>query len=107
MMSVYKHAYIAQCSLGANGAQFVKAIEEAEAHTGPALIVCFSPCISHGYNLADAPAHQKAATESGYFPLFRYKNGEFIQDSTITKTNLSDFFASELRFLPRLEKEKK
>ena len=105
MMAHYPNVYVAQCSLGANGVQFIKAVQEAEAHNGPALIVCYAPCISHGYDLSKSASHQKIAAESGYFPIFRYKNGEYQQDGAIDESKQEKFFTQELRFLPLLQKK--
>jgi pyruvate-ferredoxin/flavodoxin oxidoreductase len=53
-------------------AQTVKAFAEAEAYNGPSLILAYSHCIAHGYNLLDGYDHQKQAVASGYWPLYRY-----------------------------------
>lgn len=70
----YGHIYVAQVSMGANPAQYLKAIKEAEAHNGPSLIIAYSPCISHGLKkgMAKAQLEEKLATECGYWPIYRY-----------------------------------
>ncbi|MGL5055330.1 MAG: pyruvate:ferredoxin (flavodoxin) oxidoreductase [Fusobacteriaceae bacterium] len=70
----YGHIYVAQVSMGANQAQYLKAIKEAEAHNGPSLIIAYSPCISHGLKkgMAHAQTEEKLATECGYWPIYRY-----------------------------------
>ena len=68
----YGNVYVAQVSMGANPTQTVRAFEEAEKHTGVSLILAYSPCIAHGIEMRTQMTHQKEATESGYWPLFRY-----------------------------------
>ncbi|MBL4615650.1 MAG: pyruvate:ferredoxin (flavodoxin) oxidoreductase [Magnetovibrio sp.] len=68
----YGHAYVASVALGAKDAQTVKAFQEAEQFDGPSLIIANSPCIEHGYDMADNLEHQALAVESGYWPLYRF-----------------------------------
>ncbi len=68
----YGDVYVAQVAMGANMTQVVKAFTEAEAHPGVSLIIAYSPCIAHGIDMSQQMRHQKAAAESGYWPLFRY-----------------------------------
>ena len=70
----YGHVYVAQINMGANNMQAIKALKEAESYDGPSLIIAYSPCIEHGIKggLMNHQETQKAATESGYFNLFRY-----------------------------------
>lgn len=70
----YGHVYVAQISHGANGAQVLKALQEAEAYNGPSIVVAYSPCIAHGIDGGMGSSHQQAklATECGYWPTFRY-----------------------------------
>jgi pyruvate-ferredoxin/flavodoxin oxidoreductase len=101
----YGHVYVARVAFGAKDSQTVKAFQEAEAHDGPALIIAYSHCIAHGYNLDQGLNHQKAAVDSGYWPLFRYNpeernndhNGVTI-DSPAPKVELGSFRESEQRF---------
>jgi pyruvate-ferredoxin/flavodoxin oxidoreductase len=73
MMAVnYGTAYVARVAMGASDAQTVKAFLEAEAYKGPSLIIAYSHCIAHGYDLAYGLEQQKIAMQSGYWPLFRY-----------------------------------
>jgi pyruvate-ferredoxin/flavodoxin oxidoreductase len=69
---VYGNIYVAKVAMGANDAQTVKAIVEAEAYDGPSLIIAYSHCIAHGINMTTGMAEQKAAVQSGHWPLFRY-----------------------------------
>lgn len=68
----YGHAYVASIALGAKDAQTVKAFQEAEQFDGPSLIIANSPCIEHGYDMANSLEHQTLAVESGYWPLYRF-----------------------------------
>lgn len=70
----YGHIYVAQVSMGANQAQYLKAIAEAEAYPGPSLIIAYAPCISHGLKagMNNSQNEMKKATECGYWPIFRY-----------------------------------
>lgn len=101
----YGNVYVAQVSIGANDAQVIKAMNEAEAYDGPSLIIAYSHCIAQGFNLIDGLSHQKAAVESGSWPLYRY-NPENIKegkaplslDSKAPSKPLSDYMANETRF---------
>jgi len=66
------NAYVARVAMGANDGQTVKAFLEAEAFDGPSLIIAYSHCIAHGYDLVHGMDQQKAAVQSGYWPLLRY-----------------------------------
>lgn len=68
----YGTVYVARVAMGANDAQTIKAFLEAEAYEGPSLIIAYSHCIAHGYNLAYGMEQQKRAVLSGYWPLIRY-----------------------------------
>jgi pyruvate-ferredoxin/flavodoxin oxidoreductase len=68
----YGDIYVARVAMGGSDTQTVKAFLEAEAYEGPSLIIAYSHCIAHGYDLAQGMAQQKAAVLSGYWPLCRY-----------------------------------
>ncbi|MBP6466526.1 MAG: pyruvate:ferredoxin (flavodoxin) oxidoreductase [Fusobacteriaceae bacterium] len=70
----YGYIYVAQVSMGANQAQYLKAIREAEAFQGPSLIIAYAPCVNHGIRkgMGKSQTEMKLATECGYWPLFRY-----------------------------------
>lgn len=73
MMAInYENVYVAKVAMGANDAQTLKAFLEAEAYDGPSIIIAYSHCVAHGYDLKYGMAHQKLAVESGLWPLFRY-----------------------------------
>ncbi|MCL2339215.1 MAG: hypothetical protein FWC51_04675, partial [Proteobacteria bacterium] len=65
-------AYVAQIAMGADNIQAIRAIREAEAFPGPSIILAYSPCIAHGYDLANSPAHSRMLVDSGAWPLFRF-----------------------------------
>ncbi|MEL0454929.1 pyruvate:ferredoxin (flavodoxin) oxidoreductase [Flavobacteriaceae bacterium SZ-1-7] len=99
----YGNVYVAQVAMGAKDMQTLKAIEEAEAYDGPSLIIAYSHCGDHGYNLKDAAIHQEKAVETGYWPLFRFdpskpKGKKFKLDSKAPAAPLEDFMYSETRF---------
>jgi len=72
MAMVYGNVYVARVAMGANDAQTVRAFLEAEAYNGPSLIIAYSHCIAHGYNLVNGMEQQKSAVLSGCWPLIRY-----------------------------------
>lgn len=96
----YGYVYVAQCAMGANNAQLLKALTEAEAYHGPSLIICYAPCINHGINMTKSQLEQKAAVDCGYWQLYRYNpNGEkFTLDSKDPTGSYQDFLAGETRY---------
>jgi pyruvate-ferredoxin/flavodoxin oxidoreductase len=68
----YRDVFVAKIAMGSNDVHTVKAIIEAEKFDGPSLIIAYSHCIAHGINMAKAMDNQKAAVDSGHWPLFRY-----------------------------------
>ena len=74
----YGYVYVAQVAMGANNAQYFKAIKEAEAHHGPSLIICYAPCINHGIGIGmgHSQMEEKYAVECGYWHLWRYNPDE-------------------------------
>jgi pyruvate-ferredoxin/flavodoxin oxidoreductase len=69
---VYGNIYVAKVAMGANASQAVKAFAEAEAYAGPSLIIAYSHCINHGFNLTTGYEEQKKAVASGHWPLYRF-----------------------------------
>lgn len=101
----YGNVYVAQVSIGANDAQVIKAMTEANSYDGPSLIIAYCHCISHGYNLINGPAQQKAAVDSGYWPLYRYDprkiaagENPFKLDSKDPKIPVIEYMKVENRF---------
>ena len=68
----YGYVYVAQIAMGANAEQALVALREAEAYPGPSLVLAYSHCIAHGFDLRYGMKQQARATASGYWPLFRY-----------------------------------
>lgn len=101
----YGHIYVAQIAMGANDAQTVKAIQEAEAYDGPSLIIAYSHCIAHGIDMAKGLDQQKLAATSGHWLLYRF-NPELREqgknplqlDSKAPNTPLHDYFYNENRY---------
>ena len=99
----YGNVYVAQVAMGAKDMQTLRAIEEAAAYPGPSLVVAYSHCGEHGYDLKDGAVHQARAVETGYWPLFRFdpskpKGKKFKLDSKQPSRPLSDFMYQETRF---------
>jgi len=72
MLMSYGTIYVAQVAMGANDGHTVKALLEAESFPGPSIVIAYSHCIAHGIDMAKGLDQQRAATASGYWPLFRY-----------------------------------
>jgi pyruvate-ferredoxin/flavodoxin oxidoreductase len=74
MAMSYGYVYVAQVSMGANNAQYFKALKEAEAYNGPSLIIAYAPCINHGLRagMGGSQTEMKKAVESGYWHLYRF-----------------------------------
>ena len=99
----YGNVYVAQIAMGAKDLQALKAIEEAATYPGPSLIIAYSHCGEHGYELKNAISQQEKAVDSGYWPLFRFnpleaKGKKFKLDSKAPSIPLSDFMYNETRF---------
>ena len=101
----YGSVYVAHVAFGAKDAQTVKAFQEADAYDGPSLVIAFSHCIAHGYDLENGLEQQKLAVDSGYWPLYRFDprrmaKGEnpLMLDSPAPKTDVGRFMANETRF---------
>ncbi len=99
----YQNVYVAQVAIGAKDLQTLKAIEEAAAYPGPSIIIAYSHCGEHGYDLKDGALQQTKAVETGYWPLFRFdpsqpKGKKFKLDSKEPSLPLSDFMYNETRF---------
>ena len=101
----YGDVYVAQVAMGSNPRQTLRAFVEAESYPGPSIIIAYSHCIAHGIDMSGAMAHQKVATQTGFWPLFRFDprrelNGEnpFQLDSRKPTKPLADFTSKEARF---------
>ena len=103
--ATYGYVYVAQCAMGADKAQLVKALKEAEAYHGPSLIICYAPCINHGIKMAKSQSEEKAAVDCGYWQLYRYnpelkEKGEnpFTLDSKDPTGDYQAFIMGETRY---------
>ena len=108
--TTYGFVYVAQIALGANMAQALKAIKEAEAYPGPSLVIAYAPCINHGIKakggMGNSIAEEKKAVETGYWHLWRYNpqlaeegKNPFVLDSKEPTGKVTDFMMGENRYL--------
>ena len=95
-----KNCYVAQVSLGANMMQCIKAFKEAEKFNGPSIIVAYSPCVNHGFDMSQTMNEMKKAVDSGYWSLVRYNPEEGIVhiDSAADFSKYEDYLEGETRF---------
>ena len=97
----YGNVYVAHVALGASDMQTVKALLEAEAWPGPSLVIAYSTCIAHGFDMSGSMAHQRDAVRSGHWPLYRYHpdaERPFQLDSKAPSLPLRRFAETEARF---------
>ena len=100
----YGYVYVAQISMGADYAQTVKAIAEAEAYPGPSLVIAYAPCINHGIKkgMDKAQTEEKLAVECGYWHNFRYnpaaEDKKFTLDSKAPTGDYQSFLKGEVRY---------
>ena len=99
------NVYVAQVAMGANPQQTLLAMREAEEYNGPSLILAYSHCIAHGYDLKDGLRQQKLAAASGYWPLIRYNPAlrtagkkPFVLDSPRPTIPLREYAYNEMRY---------
>ncbi len=108
MAMSYGYVYVAQVAMGANQAQLVKALKEAESYPGPSLVIAYAPCINHGIKggMTGAQTRIKQAVECGYWHMYRFNpllaqegKNPFTLDSTREpKGSFRDFIMSEVRY---------
>jgi pyruvate-ferredoxin/flavodoxin oxidoreductase len=104
----YGYVYVAQVCMGANQAQYLKAIREAEAYDGPSLIIAYSPCINHGLRsgMGKSQAEGKRAVECGYWHLYRFnpmleaegKNPFQLDSNEPNWAEFQNYILSEVRY---------
>ncbi len=101
----YGHVYVASVAIGAKDTQTLDALAEADSYDGPSLVIAYSHCVAHGYNLNFGMDQQRNAVRSGYWPLLRYdprrtdEGANPLQlDSAAPRIPLSDFMENEVRF---------
>jgi len=105
LASNYGHAYVATVAYGAKDVQTLRVFHEAESYPGPSLIVAYSPCIAHGYDMLYNQRQQEMAVKSGHWPLFRFDprleaagGNPFRLDSAAPTQPIKAFMESETRF---------
>ena len=106
--TTYGYVYVAQIAMGADQAQCLKAIREAEAYDGPSLVIAYAPCINHGLKkgMGKSQAEEKAAVECGYWHLWRYnpaleaegKNPFTLDSKEPDWSKFQDYLKGEVRF---------
>ena len=106
--TTYGYVYAAQVAMGADQAQTLKAIREAEAYDGPSIIIAYSPCINHGLKvgMGKSQAEEQHAVECGYWHLWRYnpaleeegKNPFSLDSKTPDWSKFEDFLKGEVRY---------
>jgi pyruvate-ferredoxin/flavodoxin oxidoreductase len=101
----YGNVYVSRVAMGANDAHTVRTFLEAESYDGPSLIIAYSPCIAHGYDLRYGLEQSKKAVLSGHWPLFHYDprlgtdGGQpFHLDSKPPRIPLEDYIYAETRY---------
>jgi pyruvate-ferredoxin/flavodoxin oxidoreductase len=105
MAMTYGSVYVARIAMGADVSQTIKAFSEAENFNGTSLIIAYSQCIGHGYDLSQGMEQQKRAVQSGYWPLLRYNPDLFLQgknpfqlDSSSPSLSLDKYIYNETRY---------
>ena len=114
MAMSYGYIYVAQVAIGSNDNQTLKAFLEAEAYDGPSLILAYSPCIAHGFDMALQHKHQDLAVKSGLWPLYRFNPARALEgknplqlDSKAPSIPFKDFAYDEVRFNTLLRSDEK
>ncbi len=107
MAMSYENIYVAQVAMGANPAQLLKALKEAESYPGPSMVIAYAPCQSHGLKrgMDQVQSEMKLAVDSGYWKLYRYDprrkaegKNPFQLDSPAPTVPLQEFMNGEVRF---------
>jgi pyruvate-ferredoxin/flavodoxin oxidoreductase len=105
LANMYGHVYVARVAFGAKMLQTAQAFLEAESYDGPSLIIAYSHCIAHGYDMAQGAAQQKLAVESGVWPLYRFDPRRLVKgeaplnlDYGPPKPKVAEYMRNESRF---------
>jgi pyruvate-ferredoxin/flavodoxin oxidoreductase len=105
LANMYGHVYVARVAFGAKMAQTAQAFLEAESYAGPSLIIAYSHCIAHGYDMAHGVSQQKLAVDSGVWPLYRFDPRRLVKgepplrlDYGPPKARVADYMRNESRF---------
>jgi pyruvate-ferredoxin/flavodoxin oxidoreductase len=105
MAVAYGNVYVARVAMGSSDMQTVKAFIEAEKWNGPSIIIAYSHCIAHGYDLQFGLEQQKLAVQTGHWPMFRYNpalaaegKNPFVLDSKAPNLPLEKYVYNETRY---------
>lgn len=103
IFKTYGNVYVAQVAMGADPNQLIRAIQEAQAHKGPSVIVAYTPCVNHGIKLGMANVQQemKRAVDAGYWTLYRYNPDSehpMTVDSKRPTMDYEEFLNGEVRY---------
>ncbi len=105
MMATYGNAYVASVNMGMDREKTAQAFVEAEKHQGPSIIIAYSPCIAHGYDMRLTKKQSEKASKSGYWPMYRFNpdlRGEncnpFTWDGVEPDVKFDDYIAEEIRY---------
>jgi pyruvate-ferredoxin/flavodoxin oxidoreductase len=105
MMTTYSNTYVASVNMGMNREKTAQAFVEAEKHNGPSIIIAYSPCIAHGYNMQQAKKQSEKAAKSGYWPMYRFNcdlrnenQNPFTWDGMEIDTKFDDYLEEEIRY---------
>lgn len=105
--ATYGYVYVAQCAMGADKNQFMKALVEAESYDGPSILIVYAPCVAHGIKVGMGKSQNRMqeAVDAGYWHLWRYNpllaaqgKNPFILDSKEPKTDFRSFLEGEIRY---------
>lgn len=105
--TTYGYVYVAQCAMGKDKNQFMKAIQEAESYAGPSLIICYAPCINHGIKagMGKSQLRMAEAVDAGYWHMWRFNplladqgKNPFILDSKEPTADFQEFLLGEVRY---------
>ncbi len=112
MAMIYGTVYVASVAMGANRIQTIRAFNEAEQYPGPSLIIAYTHCIAHGFDLKHGPSQQKLAVDSGAWTLFRYNpmlkeqgKNPLQLDSKELSADIGEYMYNEIRFRSLKDKD--
>jgi pyruvate-ferredoxin/flavodoxin oxidoreductase len=105
MMTSYSNAYVASLNMGMDREKTALAFVEAEKHKGPSIIIAYSPCIAHGYEMKLAKKQSEKAAKCGYWPMYRFNpdmrnenKNPFTWDGVEPDTPFENYMEEEIRY---------
>lgn len=105
MMTSYGSAYVASVNMGMDREKTALAFVEAEQHKGPSIIIAYSPCIAHGYDMKLVKKQSEKAAKCGYWPMYRFNpdvrnenQNPFTWDGVEVDTKFGDYLEEEIRY---------